>query len=102
MMIRTWRRNLVTCPLAVLIGLAATQARTEVLTDLGTRRFGHDWPCFLGPTQDGKSAEQGILRDWSSGLRIMWQLPLEESYGNCSVSRGRVFQFDRQNGKGVP
>jgi outer membrane protein assembly factor BamB len=31
----------------------------------------------------------------------MWQIPLHEGYGICSISRGRAFQFDRQNGRGV-
>ena len=65
------------------------------LDDLGTRRFGTDWPGFLGPTGDGKSPERGIRKDWNQNpLRIVWDRPLIQSYGICTVSKGRVFQFD--------
>ncbi len=70
--------------------------------DLGAARSGEDWPAFLGPHGDGKSAETGIITNWQEGrLRVLWHRRLQESYGICSVSRGRLFQFDRQNGKGT-
>lgn len=67
------------------------------LTDLGTRRFGQDWPTFLGPDADSKSPETGILKDWSGdSLKIVWQMPLTQSYGAPTVSRGRLFLFDSE------
>lgn len=68
-------------------------------TDLRTRRFGSDWPQFLGPNQDSKSLEKGIIKDWSKtgpGLDLVWEIPLEQSYGTCTTSRGRLFQFDSE------
>lgn len=59
------------------------------------RKAGSDWPDFLGPQRDSKSPETGILTDWSSGLKIVWQLPLGESYGIGTVAEGRYYQFDR-------
>ena len=62
--------------------------------DLGTRAAGVDWPGFLGSDHDSKSPEKGLK--WpAEGPRVVWQRPLGTSYGNCSVSKGRVFQFDR-------
>lgn len=77
------------------VALAQPQLSRSLPTDLATRRFGHDWPVFLGPTGDGKSKETGIIRNWSNrGLRVLWDAPLLQSYGTCTVSRGRLFQFD--------
>lgn len=72
------------------------EAESGLPPDLSTRK-GDDWPTFLGPTGDSKSRETGILTEWpKNGPRIVWQAPLETSYGIGSVSRGRYFQFDRR------
>jgi outer membrane protein assembly factor BamB len=66
------------------------------IENLWTRTEGVDWPVFLGPTGDSKSPETGILTDWpEEGLRIVWQTTLGTSYGAPSISRGRLFHFDR-------
>ena len=65
--------------------------------NLAARSNGVDWPSFLGPTGDSKSPETGIITEWpKTGLKIVWQRPLRESYGIGSVSRGRYFQLDRE------
>lgn len=64
--------------------------------DLRNRKDGEDWPAFLGSRGDSVSTETGILLDWKSRPpRVVWQKELGMSYGNCTVSRGRCFQFDR-------
>ncbi len=64
--------------------------------DLATRKFGHDWPTFLGPNGDAKSSEVGLDFDWpDEGPAIAWQAPLGVSYSGPSISRGRLFHFDR-------
>lgn len=69
-------------------------------SDLGTRGFGRDWPIFLGPTADNKSIETGIRTDWTGGkLPVVWSMPLKMSYGICSVTQGRVLQFDAEANK---
>jgi outer membrane protein assembly factor BamB len=66
------------------------------LKSLWTRSTGGDWPCFLGPAGDGKSPETGILTMWpATGLKLVWHRPLGEGYGAPTISRGRLFQFDR-------
>src|SRR4051794_39092232 len=64
--------------------------------DLGTRRDGSDWPGFLGPNGDSTSPEKGLLVPWpEQGPRLVWQVGLGTGYGMPSISRGRLFLFDR-------
>jgi outer membrane protein assembly factor BamB len=64
--------------------------------DLGTRKAGSDWPCFLGPTGDSVSTEKGIRTPWpKEGPRVVWTKRLGEGYAMPSISRGRLFVFDR-------
>ena len=71
---------------------------SRTLPDLGTRKQGSDWPGFLGPFGTSVSPEKGILSPWPrQGLRIVWQKQLGTGYAMPSISRGRLFLFDRQN-----
>ncbi len=88
------------CPVVVVIVVHASSTLcgfaddAKDLPDLGTRKQGDDWPQFLGPTADSKSAEIGI-RPWpAEGPKQVWVRPLNESYSIGSVSRGRYYQFD--------
>ena len=64
--------------------------------DLGTRKAGSDWPGFLGPTGDSVSTEKGILTPWpKEGPRQVWALRTGLGYAMPSISRGRLFLFDR-------
>jgi outer membrane protein assembly factor BamB len=87
----------------LVIGCAGSQADNDngpSLTDLRTRKDGSDWPGFLGPTGDSVSPEKGILSPWpETGLRVVWHKPVGEGYAMPSVSRGRLFQFDRHGNK---
>ena len=57
---------------------------------------GSDWPTFLGPQQDGRSAERGILSPWPpEGPKIVWQVAVGEGYSMPSVADGRLLLFDR-------
>lgn len=68
----------------------------DQLPNIATRMPGVDWPSFLGPNRDSKSPETGILKQWpATGLPIVWQRVLQESYGIGSVSNGRFYQCDR-------
>jgi outer membrane protein assembly factor BamB len=71
-------------------------AAEELPPDLGTRKAGIDWPSFLGPDRNSRSPETGVNPDWATHPpRIVWQGKLGESYSSPSVSRGRLFHFDR-------
>ncbi|HIB91346.1 TPA: hypothetical protein EYO57_29835 [Candidatus Poribacteria bacterium] len=66
------------------------------IPDLRKRKTGSDWPGFLGPTSDGKSPENFRLDPWSaSGPPLVWRTKIGESYGAPTISRGRLFIFDR-------
>jgi outer membrane protein assembly factor BamB len=70
--------------------------QAELPPDLRTRKSGSDWPGFLGPLGTGVSTEKGIVAPWpKEGLRVVWQKPVGTGYGMPSISRGRLFQFDR-------
>ena len=88
------------------LGLALTAARADdavtsgpdapLPPDLGTRKAGVDWPGFLGPTGDSVSPETGLVAPWpKEGPRIAWQIPAGGGYSAATVSRGRLFLFDR-------
>lgn len=80
-----------------LVGGYPAQGET-LPDDLGTRKNGEDWPGFLGPRGDSKSIETGIVTDWSeSAPRLVWEMRLGVGYGMPTVSRGRLFLFDRHN-----
>ena len=89
--------------LVALLSIAGTSfaQRTErELKDIGTRKAGVDWPIFLGPTQDSKSPEKGIITKWTANKpRIVWTADLGTSYGAPAVAKGRLFQFDRFGNK---
>ncbi|HUG68545.1 MAG TPA: PQQ-binding-like beta-propeller repeat protein [Pirellulaceae bacterium] len=87
--------------------MAATEPNTQIAasaiifdgpTDLWTRKKGVDWPDFLGPNRDSKSSETGIISPWpEAGLKIVWQRELQTGYGIGSISKGRMYQFERQD-----
>src|SRR5262249_13151709 len=74
--------------------------RASDVRDLRTRKAGCDWPGFLGPQGTSVSPEKGIISPWPKvGLRIVWQMQVGTGYGMPSISRGRLFQFDRHQGR---
>jgi len=55
-----------------------------------------DWPRYLGPRQDGTSAETGLLLDWpADGPPRLWTKPLGRSYSPPVVTGGRLVAFHR-------
>jgi outer membrane protein assembly factor BamB len=64
--------------------------------DLRTRKSGSDWAGFLGPLGTSISTEKGILTKWpGTARRIVWSMKVGTSYAMPSISRGRLFLFDR-------
>jgi outer membrane protein assembly factor BamB len=71
--------------------------KPNLLPDISTRRAGSDWPRFLGPLGTSVSTEKGIISPWpQEGLRIVWQMQVGTGYGMPSLSKGRLYQFDRR------
>ena len=93
---RLWRPLLAICLLNTVTALAEESVADDAPPDLGARRAGEDWPTFLGPRGDSKSGERGILAPWpADGPPIVWQRHVDTGYGMPSISRGRLFQFER-------
>src|SRR6185312_11741877 len=62
--------------------VAAVKQAAAKPENLGTRKSGDDWPQFLGPTGDSKSAETGILTAWpKSGPKRVWVKAVGTGYG---------------------
>ena len=88
------------CRLAVLLALLAGCSRAApAVTVQPVPRAGNDWPRFLGPLGTGVSPETGIRTDWADGLRVVWQLPVDEGYSAPTIADGRLFHFDRHGGQ---
>lgn len=84
------------------VAVAADVAREDesLPPDLRTRKNGDDWPCFLGPTHDSVSREKGILAPWpAEGPRLVWERTIGIGYAMPSISRGRLFHFDRRGNR---
>ena len=83
----------------IVIGCATAEkpvADDKPPTSLWTRKKGEDWPRFLGPRGDSTSAEKGLIVPWpKAGPRIVWHKPVGSGYAMPTVSRGRLFVFDR-------
>lgn len=64
-----------------------------------------DWPCWRGPTQDLKSPLRGIRKDWTGGLKKVWEVrglspgahtwSVPSIQGNRLVVSGRHGYLDR-------
>src|SRR5581483_4338519 len=84
-------------PPAVVARAEAADETPSEAAPAPTRKQGVDWPRFLGPTGDSISPEKGILSPWpAEGLRVVWQIPLGTGYGAPTISRGRLYLFDRR------
>src|SRR3954467_10191089 len=89
--------------LLMLVWAATPLVAEELPPDLGTRKAGVDWPGFLGPLGTSVSPEKGIIIPWpKEGLRLVWQKAAGTGYGMPSVSRGRLYQFDRHSDRHRP
>jgi outer membrane protein assembly factor BamB len=56
----------------------------------------HDWPGFLGPHRNGKSAETGLVTKWpATGPPIVWQKPIGVGYAAPVIASGRLYHFAR-------
>src|SRR5262245_26452177 len=91
-------RLLVGAVLALVVGCGKSETTQpeEPPPDLRTRKTGDDWPCFLGPTQDGVSKEKGIVAPWpAAGPKVVWQKEVGSGYSMPVISQGRLFLFDR-------
>lgn len=69
---------------------------------------GTDWPCWRGPDGDGKSPLKGIRKDWTGGLKKVWEYndlqPKNskfDTWSAVSVKGGNVVVAGRHDNKDV-
>src|SRR5436305_1044598 len=94
---RTLRMRLYLPPLLLLVcgGLVGAQP-VPAVEPAPKRLAGVDWPRFLGPAGTSVSPETGIIAPWpKQGLRVVWKHDAGEGYSPPTVSRGRLFHFER-------
>ncbi len=59
-----------------------------------------EWPQFLGPNRNGRSAETGLLDKWpAGGLKVDWRAAGGVGMSGIVVSRGRVLTMVQRDGK---
>jgi outer membrane protein assembly factor BamB len=55
-----------------------------------------DWPGFLGPERNGKSAERGLPASWpATGPEIVWKTNIGTGYAAPAIAGRRLFHFAR-------
>lgn len=105
-------RHFFLCLIAVVAICSTSQVKGAPPEDLAKREVKaglnkEDWPQFLGPRGDGKSAETGLdiqaIREADQAgkapLKVLWRYKLGTGYGAPTVSRGRLFLFERVKDK---
>lgn len=61
-----------------------------------------DWPQWRGPGRDGRSADTGLLDDWSAPPRLLWMAKgMGKGYGSVVVADGRVFTTGSTEGGSI-
>jgi outer membrane protein assembly factor BamB len=76
---------------------------TETIPPLETGQA--DWPCWRGSNEDGKSTVTGIIKDWSGGLKKLWEVNYlcqgesNVSWSSVAVSGNRLVVPGRDNDK---
>lgn len=81
---------------ALVLGCAASPSPEPAPPETpGADRLGRDWPKFLGPDDNGTSAEKGVAPWPKQGPRKVWECELGVGYAPPVVAGGKLFHFDR-------
>lgn len=66
----------------------------------GSASLAEDWPQFLGPTRNGKSAETKLIDRWpADGLKVVWRAPGGVGMSGVSIAGGRAITLLQRGGK---
>jgi outer membrane protein assembly factor BamB len=56
-----------------------------------------DWPQFMGPARNGRSAETGLAHSWpTGGPPQLWRVDMGKGFGGAAVVGDRVYVQDRE------
>jgi outer membrane protein assembly factor BamB len=85
--------------LTMLVGLSLVlDARSAVAQSNPGAQSGSkgtdDWPCWRGPNGDGKSPLKDICKDWTNGLKMVWEV------GGLGSSSGSTWSWSAPSVKG--
>ncbi len=61
-------------PAAAPSGTERADLQTPLVAAANTKAAGEDWPTKLGVNGDGKSSLKNIRKDWSGGLKKVWEV----------------------------
>ena len=58
----------------------------------GSAAAGEDWPGFLGPNRDGRSAETGLRNEWpETGPEVLWRVPIGSGYSGVVAAGPKLY-----------
>ena len=58
------------------------------------------WPCWYGPTHDGRAAAGPIRTDWDANPpKLLWKAACHSGFSSCAVADGRLYSQDVQAGQ---
>ena len=61
-----------------------------------------DWPQFLGPDRNGKSAETGLADSWPKpGPPVVWERAIGSGWAGPAVAKGKLILFHRQGNEEI-
>jgi len=56
-----------------------------------------DWPNFMGPKHDGKSAETGFKKQWTEPLKLMWDREIGSAFSSFACVSDRIYTCGEAN-----
>lgn len=90
---RSWVSALCLCAVWLVVVELSSSAHTG-LSDGNNKP--QDWPCFLGPTHDGKSTATGLPTHWpADGPSVLWGVDVGEGYAAPTCANGKLYLYDR-------
>jgi outer membrane protein assembly factor BamB len=90
---RAFSSNLGRAGFNVLIALSVLAIETR------GQAWSSEWPQFLGPTRDGRSADANLIEGWLRGpLRVVWRSPIGVGYSGLAVVGESLYGLDSEEG----
>lgn len=85
-------RGILTLTILIVAGCSKPPSSDQA----ASQTSGNDWPGFLGPARNGKSAEKGVPEHWpAKPPAILWHKEIGVGYSAPAISQGRLFHFAR-------
>src|SRR5436190_6306658 len=83
-------RGILTLTILIVAGCSKPPSSDQA----ASQTSGNDWPGFLGPARNGRSAEKGVPEHWpAKPPAILWHKEIGVGYSAPAISQGRLFHF---------